>query len=104
MGVAGGWRFRRRSSTGGTVRIAGAHPRCAGRRTSRTGHASADMALSTLARHRPPDRPRPAGPHLGDGSVLRRTVRARLLATPGAAADDRRMLHRCWTIHDAMEG
>ena len=54
--------------------------------------ARADLGLPAAARHRRRHRPRPTRPRLGDGAVLRRTVRPRHLPARRPAADDRRML------------
>ena len=50
------------------------------------------------------DRPRPTGPRLGDGAVLRRAVRARHLPAGGPAARHRRMPHGHSAIHDPLAG
>ena len=66
--------------------------------------ARPDLGLPAAAGHRRRHRPRPTGPRVGDGAVLRRAVRARHLPARGAAAHDRRMLHRDSTFHDALAG
>ena len=104
VGAAGRRRVRPRPAARRAVSAADPHRRRPGRRAGGTGHARPDLGLSAAAGHRRRHRPRPAGPRLGDGAVLRRAVRARHLPARGAAAQHRRMHHRHRTFHDAVEG
>ena len=83
-----------------------AHPqrRRPGRRAGGPGHARADLGLSTDPRHRRRDRARPTGPRVGDGPVVRGTVRPRHPPTRRTAAHHRRMRNRDRAFHDPMAG
>ena len=48
-----------------------------------------DLGIQAVARHRRAHRPRPAGPGVGDGTVLRGAVRARHLPACCSAASNR---------------
>ena len=76
LGPARGRLVRARDAARRAVPDSHAHRRHARGCAGRSGSARAVVGLPAAARHRRPDRARPARARVGDGSVLRRPVRA----------------------------